>query len=261
MKILLLSLKYLHYPELGYSFPIKNSRLHFVNTYLQCKLTPLRYSNRKFSNIVADTWECNIKNYRNILNNDRFVRKMGYYYSDNKKKPKDIYTICSPKIMNEYHINLLGSTVYKSNVKILILEDCNLNDYFFSKFFMTEFNNLIQLRLNDNHLTNHSIKNMSKMKFSKMFEYLEIDYNNLDEDALRIIFSSDTFKSLVSLSIILKENRNKKKKISYEMLSNYPKLYTINCNKNIFQYDKSFIENMKLGDKINRSNYHERVIN
>lgn len=239
MKILLLTLNYLHQPELGPSFTLKNKTLHFVNTYLQCKLSPPKFSNKKFSYVVTKIWGCNENKYRSILNddNEEFTRKMRNYYSLNKKKPEEILFIKSSKIMSENHINLLASTVYKSNVRILDLSDCNLNDYYFSKFFLIELNSLVELRLNDNDLTIQSVKNMTKMNFSKSFEYLEINYNNMGADALKIILTSDVFKYLVSITMYIKRKWIENGRISQKFVDNHLKLCTLYCNYQIFKND------------------------
>lgn len=248
MKILLIALNYLHQPELGPSFTIKNKTLHFVNTYLQCKVSPPKFGDVKFCYVVTRIWGCNENKYRSILNdeNEGFTRNMRNYYSLNKKKPKDIIFIKSPKIMSENHINLLASTIYKSNVHILVLEDCNLNDYFFSKFFLLELNSLVELRLNDNHLTIQSVKNMAKMKFSKSFEYLEINYNNMGVDALKIILTSDVFKYLVSISMYMKMKWIEKNKLSYKLVLNRSKLCILNCDEEIVKYDCGSFVNSKI---------------
>jgi len=237
MNSLLTVFLYMQKPELLNLNAVKNYRIHFNTLYLRHKLTPIFGSTLTFPYIVQRTFRCNKSGYADLLKTDKFVKKMKFYYSNYDKKPSDIFTIKAQPVKLEAHMDLLTTTLHKSGVRVLILDDCNLNDFFFSKICWTDFKDLIDLKLNDNHLTNHSVKHLSKMNFSKNFENLEINLNNLDEDALRIIFNSENFKYLVNLSIHLKENRKRKEKVPYSEISKLPKLYIIKCNRDAFSYE------------------------
>ena len=246
---------YFHKPELVTFQTIKNYNLNYNIIYLKRKITAKVGKSINYKLLVEYEMRCKYEN-KSILNSqDQYViKKIGSYFKEKGyQKAAEIHSIYSPIIHKESHMNLLSALIYESNVSMLVLNECNLNDYFFSKLCFFNFPSLVHLNLNKNHLTNHTVKNMSKMNFSNNFAILKLDLNNLDEDALRIIFNSENFKNLVELDIGFKKNRKEKEKFPYKDISKLQKLRKIVCNTDSFLYEVSYEEDqakkMKLMNK------------
>lgn len=233
-------LLYLQQPELFNLQKVKNTNLNYNICSLKVKLVPIKGTTLPYDYVVTRNFGCHISKFDEIRKNDDFVIKMRGYWMKNRMKAKELMEIKSPKLLKEAHINILYATIYKANVRFLILSDCNLNDFFFSKLCWLDFKHLRELNLNNNNLTNHTVKNLSKMNFSSSFEKLEINMNRLDEDAIRIIINSKNFHYIVLLSIFLREDRIKKEKIPFKDISKIRRLYKIICNIDAFEFEVDY---------------------
>lgn len=242
MKIMYPILNKMHLPQIIEFFGIKNATLHFILAHLFRELDFVRCTNIPFIVLVSRIWNLKEEECANFIDKDRFLKRFSAAYYDNYKSPRKPGTIkmVISDILIPNYISVVLTTMFKTKLKILTLYKCDLNDYLFSRFFYMDFDELIELNLNKNHLTNESIRMMTKMRFTNQFIRFQIDFNDLDEDALRIIFNSETFKHLVHLSIYLKHNRAEKEKVPYEDISKLPKLYDIRCNEEAFSYKVNF---------------------
>lgn len=231
---------YLQKPELFNLSSVKNFKIHNDIAYLKQKLVPIKGTTLPYDYVVARNFGCPVSKFDEIRKSDEFVSKMRGYWMKNRMKAKELIEIKYQKPMKEIHINILYATIYKSNLRFLILSDCNLNDFFFSKLCWLEFKHLRELNLNNNNLTNQTVKNLSKMIFSNSFERLEISMNKLDEDAIRIIMNSKNFHYINLLSIFLREDRIKKKKIPFKDISKIRRLCVIICNIDAFEFEVDY---------------------
>ena len=244
MKVLLISLKYMHQPELVNLSTVKNNRIHFNALYLRKKLKAVIGRSLKFPEIVQKSFKCSKKRYEELEKTDKFVNGINLYYDNCKDgRRREIVTSfdIEVKLKLDAHIDILTATLHKRKIMSLSLKNCNMNDFFFSKLHWTDFSDLFYLNLDNNHLTNHSIKNMTKMNFSKEFIYFYISMNNLNEDAIKMVFNSKVFGNLEKLSIKLKDNRKRSEKVPLTDILNIPKLTRIVFDKDALSFGEDFI--------------------
>lgn len=237
MKVALLSLKYVHLPQLHALCRIKNSTLHYVLTHYFRNIDVPRNQTYPLKLLVKKIWGYEKDKCEKFMKNDDFLKKFAIrYYDDSGRRKPDMILMEWKRVLDDKQMMLIASTIHKCKLKILTLNMCDLDDFMFSRIQTMDFSEIVELSLEKNHLTNHSIKAMNRMNFTKEFTTLRVDFNDFDEDALRIIFNSEVFDNLVNLSIYLKPQRKRKEKVPYEDISRLKKLYAIKCDEDAFSY-------------------------
>lgn len=240
MKVILLTRDYLHKPDLREYLKIKNAILHRIVFLRLTQLHSIPKTDVRFYETFEDIL-MGLGLIRKRSHYERFLKKydfpntlMNATFDVNKPTHrKNLFEFKNTPILKEGHMMLLLITINTPPLISITIDNCNLNDYFLSMFVDIDLSKVTLLNLNNNNLTNTAIKHLCKTNLSnRKFLHFKINNNNINEEALTLIFSSNIFKNLVRLSLIMKEEKMIKNGKQYEIPFNYNYLLVENIEHN-----------------------------